>query len=598
MKEIVNTDVNISINGVNIDWDLKKGTLNFLGISSTLFWNDPSLLNMFKPLVDEIGREMFNLQVSHSSSLGTKEDYQLMITQLGSTFEEGFCNWGKAVSGAGWGTFELKNIDYTKKIAKVIVHNPWELSMQKNLKDRERWGCPFIQGKIIGVFQHALGGTCWADELYIYEENTSRVEFEIYLEEGTIEDRIVELRKKIEKNKILELKNIIAEKLQEEKLLIAQLEIERDRAKSQEKAKSEFLANMSHEIRTPLNAISGFLNLLKAECNSKALEYVKVIDDSSKDLIQIIEDILDFSKIENGKLDIEKIDFNAKSEFEVITYLFEAKCVEKNLSLTLQISDDFPSVLNGDPLRIKQVILNLISNAVKFTPEGKNIVVLIEYNEGALHVSVKDEGIGIAPTKVKCIFDAFAQADNSTTRKYGGTGLGLSISSALIQLLEGELKVESEEGVGSEFYFSIPIRLGKSISVKGIVDKDTLFTGKKVLLVEDNKSNQLFMDILLDTLEITSDIASDGIEAVSMFKLHQYDMVLMDENMPNMNGIEATKHILEFEKEKKLVHTPIVALTANALKGDRERFLASGMDEYLSKPVDKQKLRDMLKQLL
>ena len=361
------------------------------------------------------------------------------------------------------------------------------------------------------------------------------------------------------------------------------------------KAKSEFLANMSHEIRTPLNAVLGFIDLLKEETKGrKSATYVDIIESSSKSLLKIIEDILDFSKIESGKLDIDKVDFNTKTEFEVIAHLFDAKCSQKDISLILNLDSSLPQVINTDPLRIKQVISNLLSNAVKFTPNGKKIIVDIHCKNNLLYVSVKDEGVGIAKDKQNYIFEAFAQEDSSTTRVHGGTGLGLSISSELIKLLGGELKVESEVGIGSIFYFSIPIVVGEELKIKLTNDKDIKFNNQKILLVEDNKANQLFMKVILKKMNLSFDIANDGVEAVDMCKLNKYEAILMDENMPNLDGIGATKQILEYEKQNNLSHTPIIALTANALKGDRERFLEAGMDEYLTKPVNKKRLVEVL----
>jgi CheY-like chemotaxis protein len=215
-------------------------------------------------------------------------------------------------------------------------------------------------------------------------------------------------------------------------------------------------------------------------------------------------------------------------------------------------------------------------------------------------VSVKDEGKGIAKDKLKHIFEAFNQEDSSTTREFGGTGLGLSISSELVKLLGGELKVRSKINEGSEFYFSIPVTIDKEIKKDIQTNLDIDFSNIKLLLVEDNKSNQMFMNVILKKMKISFDIANDGVEAVEIFKKvhNQYDIILMDENMPNMNGIEATKQILKYEKEHNLKHTPIVALTANALKGDRERFLKAGMNEYLAKPLDKNKLKEILNKFL
>ena len=377
---------------------------------------------------------------------------------------------------------------------------------------------------------------------------------------------------------------------------------EKERALGATKAKSQFLANMSHEIRTPLNGILGFVDILKEDItDTQNKEYLNIIDNSSHHLLGIIEDILDFSKIESGKLEIENIDFNTTNELQSTIDLFKAKASEKNISLEISIDKDIPKYLNSDPLRIKQVISNLLSNAIKFTPNGKKIFIDINYKDENLNISVKDQGIGVNKDNLSHIFDSFTQENSSTTREFGGTGLGLSISNELVKLLGGEIKVTSEIGIGSEFYFSIPIKLGLAKideKVKNeIEDKDIKLNGK-ILVVEDNKANQVFMKVILQKIGLQFDIASDGIEAIEQFKNNKYDAILMDENMPNMNGIEATRQILNIEKENNLNHTPIIALTANALKGDRERFLSAGMDEYLTKPLNKIILNKVLNKFI
>ena len=374
---------------------------------------------------------------------------------------------------------------------------------------------------------------------------------------------------------------------------------QRDNAVKAAKVKAEFLANMSHEIRTPLNGILGFVELLEENITEKKnKEYLEIINNSSHHLMGVIDDVLDFSKIESGKLHIDLHDFDSRKEFQGIRNLFEAKSSQKNISLHLNIDKNVPEILHSDPLRIKQVISNLLSNAIKFTGDGKNIYIDISYSNNIIKISVQDEGIGIASDKLKYIFEAFNQEDTSTTRQYGGTGLGLSTSMELVSLLGGMLNVKSTLGKGSEFYFTIPMREGTSKNKSFDTLEHISFENKKVLLVEDNKSNQLFMSVILKKMNLEFDIAVNGLDAVNMFKKNSYDLILMDENMPIMNGIEATKKIVEFEKEEKIPHTPIVALTANALKTDRERFLSSGMDEYLSKPLDRIALNKVLQKLL
>jgi len=387
-------------------------------------------------------------------------------------------------------------------------------------------------------------------------------------------------------------------KIQLEKLNLIANE-QRDNAVNAANAKAEFLANMSHEIRTPLNGILGFVELLEETItDKKSKEYLEIIDNSSHHLMGVIDDVLDFSKIESGKLNIDCHDFNSRKEFQNIRNLFEAKSSQKNITLHLSISENVPKVIYSDPLRIKQIISNLISNAIKFTGDGKNIYINISYETNSLKISVRDEGIGIASDKLEHIFEAFNQEDNSTTREYGGTGLGLSISMELVLLLDGKLEVKSELEKGSEFYFTIPVKVGEKDENIEEEFKEISFENKKVLLVEDNKSNQLFMSVILRKMNLDFDISSNGLDAVNKFKNNSYDLILMDENMPIMNGIEAAKQIIEYEKEQNILHTPIVALTANSLKNDRERFLSSGMDEYLSKPLDRIALNKVLQRLL
>ena len=364
------------------------------------------------------------------------------------------------------------------------------------------------------------------------------------------------------------------------------------------KAKSEFLANMSHEIRTPLNAILGFIDLLREKEHDKnKLNYLQTIHSSSQTLLGIINDILDFSKIESGNLAIDKVDFNVDSEFRSLLKLFQARAKEKNIKLTLHMHPHIPAALHSDPLRIKQIIANLLSNAIKFTPQNGSVDLYIGYKNQYLQVAVKDSGIGIPKDKQNSIFDAFKQAENSTTRKFGGTGLGLSISAKLVSMLGGELKVKSVVGRGSIFYFDIYAETGTYQHAHTRSSTSTQLKDKKILLVEDNKANQMFMSIVLKKLQISFDIANDGFEAITAFNKNRYDLILMDENMPNLNGIEATKRILQIEREQLKPHTPIVALTANALKGDRERFLAAGMDDYLTKPVDQTTLAETIEKL-
>jgi signal transduction histidine kinase len=363
--------------------------------------------------------------------------------------------------------------------------------------------------------------------------------------------------------------------------------------------KSQFLANMSHEIRTPLNAITGFISLLKEkETDLEKLKYLQVIQTSSDSLLHIVSDVLDISKIENSMMEIQPVDFNPYEELVGVAELFQFKAADRGIVLTIEFNHNMPTSLYSDVLRIKQILSNLLSNAIKFTPRGSRVKCIIWYSKGNLNIRVKDYGIGIPKEKQESIFKSFYQVEG-TTQKYGGTGLGLSISRQLAEMLEGELTFQSEEGKGSIFKLSIMMPHGKGPQDKqeALLKEHTPLHGH-ILVVEDYEANRMFVGIILDNAGITYETANNGIEAIEKFKNGTYDLILMDENMPKLSGIGAAKAIREIEKEKGQKHTPIISLTANALKGDRERFLQAGMDDYTSKPIEPANLLTIIRTYL
>jgi len=502
--------------------------------------------------------------------------------------------------------------------------------------------------------------------------------------------------------------------------------------KEPSRAKDYFLANMSHEIRTPLNGIIGFTNLLKeTDLKDEQREFVNIIEESSNNLIAIVNDILDFSKVSSGKIEFENIPFNVIEKFETTVDSYSARASKKNIDLELFIDPTLPSVLIGDATKISQVLINLISNAIKFTDEYGKVYVDIEKigeKNGYVQIlfSIKDTGIGISKEHQKKIFDAFSQADASTSRRFGGTGLGLSISSKFVSLMGGELKVESKEGEGARFFFELSLKVAdnakefvredlalkdlrvgylikdnnpliyknlkrylkvlgvnyracssRELSRDGIDDIDILyidneyiddidifrrvaklhiktvllmrarvenhacfnreifsrvlykplnytkllrslldgnyfdsrdskirvskfkdkFKGINALVVEDNLINQKLIEKLLVDLGVRVTLASNGLEAFNLVKANRFDIIFMDIQMPVMSGVEATEKILEFEKSKNRKHTPIVALTANVISGDKEKYLSAGMDMYLKKPIEIEELIEILKDI-
>ncbi len=494
-------------------------------------------------------------------------------------------------------------------------------------------------------------------------------------------------------------------------------------------AKDLFLANMSHEIRTPLNGIVGFTQLLKStDVNAEQEEFINVIENSSDNLLTIVNDILDLSKIKADKIELENISFNAVEKFESAIESYGARAAEKDIDLTVYVDPKMPNMLRGDPTKISQILINLVSNAIKFTDLGGSIDVRIDKvteddKNIELKFSVKDTGIGITHEQKKKIFDAFSQADVSTSRKFGGTGLGLSISAKLVQFMGGKLDIESIEGKGSTFYFTLnldkseevaeknipnmngfdvallvpndnvkeqvnpnleeyveytgatfsistgeeilerkssdlpdiifidhryfgregeiekyldldtklillttsdkkdkldeikneidkivykPLNLTKTLKSLDVVHEETkevkevlvtnsiIFGNLNVLVAEDNAINQKLIKSVLNGFGIEVTLANNGEEALNHRINHEYDMIFMDIQMPVMGGIEATEKILEYEEKHRKHHIPIVALTANALQGDREKYLNAGLDNYLSKPIELDKLRTLL----
>jgi len=571
----------------------------------------------------------------------------------------------------------------------------------------------------------------------------------IKLENKNLKRLLEDIEKYPNNDKILRFKDMLKNKNAAEiyglmSEIIEELQENQELANEANKTKSLFLANMSHEIRTPLNGIIGFSKFLNStELNEEQHDFIDIIRKSSEDLLSIVNDILDISKIENGCIELEEIFFNPMEEFENVIESYAANASKKDIDFSLWIDPSLSSILlRSDPGKIKQVLINLISNAVKFTNKKGTIDVIIEHkstNEEELDIkfTVKDNGIGISKEQEAKVFEAFTQADSTTSRKYGGTGLGLTISAGLVNSLGGALKVESVVGEGSSFYFtlSLPMKSIKRVSKvkamkmaiyapsdvqlkdsdhyleeyllsfkhlsmtrfnsieecmnaphstfdalyihydkinknelekivahhsvhssivlvtklnkrhlvqeissefaqvvyepitfskveksfnylvehkeekeliqeneksKEIVKKKnskTMFSNIHALIVEDNPINQKMIQHTLKNIGITTECADNGQIGLDMYMLNpkKYDIVFMDIQMPIMNGIEATKAILYYEKRKKMVHTPIVAVTANALKGDREHFMAEGMDEYVSKPINLEKFIDVLR---
>jgi len=352
------------------------------------------------------------------------------------------------------------------------------------------------------------------------------------------------------------------------------------------RAKSEFLANTSHEIRTPLSAVLGMVQVMERHpLDPDQRRRLQLIADSGKALLAVLNSVLDLAKIEAGKLELDEHAFDLEQTVRVAVSSFETLAVQKELALTIEVAPEVCGVWRGDSDRLRQVLSNLVSNAVKFTPQGHVAVRVVPEGEG-VRFSVVDSGVGVAPGKQAMIFEAFAQADASTTREFGGTGLGLAICSSIVRTMGGRFELRSAPGEGSDFAFVLPLRrVADAAAPAAPAAEEQAPPPLRILVAEDNPNNQLVLSALLEPFGVELTLVGDGQAAVEACAVGGFDVVLMDAQMPRMNGVEATQAIRRMERERNLPRLPIIALTANVMTHQVEEYLQAGMDTFVAKPI-------------